>query len=138
MAAQVEDNLESQRRRYTLSDVARAHGFRNVEVINDDLGRSASGCVSRPGFERLVAQLCAGEIGAVLFLEASRLPAMVATGIICSSYADSTRRCGIPRLTWSFKTTVERNGETESHLFKRKQLIDGRKTTDSRYYALGV
>jgi len=72
-AAQVEDNLESQRRQYALSDVARVHGFRDVEIIDDDLGLSASGSVSRPGFERLVAQLCAGEIGAVLCLEASRL-----------------------------------------------------------------
>jgi len=70
---QVEDNLESQRRQYALSDVARAHGFRDVEIIDDDLGRSASGTASRPGFERLVAQLCTGEIGAVLCLEASRL-----------------------------------------------------------------
>ena len=60
---QVEDNLESQRRQYALSDVARAHGFRDVEIIDDDLGRSASGTASRPGFERLVAQLCTGEIG---------------------------------------------------------------------------
>jgi hypothetical protein len=37
-------------------------------VIDDDLGRSASGMVARPGFDRLVAALCAGEIGAVLSL----------------------------------------------------------------------
>ena len=50
-----------------------AAGFRNVEVIDDDLGRSASGMVARPGFERLVAWLCAGEVGAVLCFDASRL-----------------------------------------------------------------
>lgn len=71
--AQVTTNLESQRRQYELVDVARARGFRQVEVIDDDLGRSASGTVARPGFERLVAALCAGEIGAVLCLDASRL-----------------------------------------------------------------
>jgi hypothetical protein len=38
-----------------------------------DLGRSASGTVARPGFERLVAWLCAGEVGAVLYLDAFRL-----------------------------------------------------------------
>jgi len=48
-------------------------GFREVEVIDDDLGRSASGMVARPGFERLVAWLCAGEVGAVLCFDASRL-----------------------------------------------------------------
>ena len=71
--AQVQVNLESQRRQYDLVDVARRRGFREVEVIDDDLGRSASGAVARPGFERLVAWLCAGEVGAVLCLDASRL-----------------------------------------------------------------
>lgn len=71
--AQVEVNLESQRRQYELVDVARSRGFRTVEVIDDDLGRSASGMVARPGFERLVAALCAGEVGAVLCFDASRL-----------------------------------------------------------------
>jgi DNA invertase Pin-like site-specific DNA recombinase len=42
-------------------------------VIDDDLGRSASDMVARPGFERLVASLCAGEVGAVLCFDASRL-----------------------------------------------------------------
>lgn len=70
---QVQENLESQRRQYNLVDVARRHGFREVDVIDDDLGRSASGAVARPGFDRLVAELCAGGVGAVLCLEASRL-----------------------------------------------------------------
>src|SRR5918998_609384 len=71
--AQAETNLESRRRQYELVNVARSRGFREVEVIDDDLGRSASGMVARPGFERLVAWLCAGEVGAVLCLDASRL-----------------------------------------------------------------
>ena len=70
---QVETNLEGRRRQYELVEVARRQGFRTVEVIDDDLGRSASGMVARPGFERLVAALCAGEIGAVLCFDASRL-----------------------------------------------------------------
>jgi DNA invertase Pin-like site-specific DNA recombinase len=70
--AQVQSNLESQRRQYELVDVARQRGFRDIEVI-DDLGRSASGMMARPGFERLVAWLCAGEVGAVLCFDASRL-----------------------------------------------------------------
>ena len=64
--AQVQTNLESKRRQYELVDEARRRDFRDVEVIDDDLGRSASGMVARPGFERLVAWLCAGEVGAVL------------------------------------------------------------------------
>lgn len=72
-ASQVQGNLESQRRQYDLVEVARSHGFTSVEVIDDDLGRSASGMEARPGFDRLVAKLCAGEVGAILCLEASRL-----------------------------------------------------------------
>jgi DNA invertase Pin-like site-specific DNA recombinase len=70
---QVQTNLESQRRQYDLVEVARRHGFVDIEVIDDDLGRSASGSVDRPGFERLVASVCAGEVGAVLCFDASRL-----------------------------------------------------------------
>lgn len=71
--SQVMTNLESQRRQYDLVDVARQRGFVDVEVIDDDLGRSASGTVARPGFDRLVAWLCAGKVGAVLCFDASRL-----------------------------------------------------------------
>src|SRR3954453_15301529 len=67
-------NTESTRRQYELVEVARRRGFRDVEVIDDDLGRSASGTTARPGFERLVAWLCAGGVGAVLCFDASRLP----------------------------------------------------------------
>jgi DNA invertase Pin-like site-specific DNA recombinase len=70
---QVQTNLESQRRQYDLVEEARRRGFAQVEVIDDDLGRSASGMVARPGFDRLVAWLCAGEVGAVLCFDASRL-----------------------------------------------------------------
>src|SRR5882672_10097748 len=71
--SQVMTNLESQRRQYDLVDVARQRGFTDVEVIDDDLGRSASGTVARPGFDKLVAGLCAGKVGAVLCFDASRL-----------------------------------------------------------------
>ena len=70
---QVQVHLESQRRQYDLVDEARRRGFRDVEVIDDDLGRSASGTMARPGFEKLVAGLCTGEVGAVLCFDASRL-----------------------------------------------------------------
>ena len=70
---QVHAHGESTRRQYELVDAARARGFRQVEVINDDLGRSARGTVARPGFDRLVASHCAGEVGAVLGLDALRL-----------------------------------------------------------------
>jgi DNA invertase Pin-like site-specific DNA recombinase len=71
--SQVMTNLESKRRQYDLVDVARQRGFVDVEIIDDDLGRSASGTVARPGFDRLVAWLCAGKVGAVVCFDASRL-----------------------------------------------------------------
>jgi len=71
-ADQVQHNLESQRRQYALADRARALGWQEVAVIDDDLGRSGGG-VHRPGFERMLAMLCEGNIGAVLCIEASRL-----------------------------------------------------------------
>ncbi len=69
---QVRHNLESQRRQYALVDRARALGWQDVEVIDDDLGVSGSG-TSRPGFERLLRALCDGQVGAVFSVEASRL-----------------------------------------------------------------
>ena len=69
---QVQHNLESQRRQYALADRARSLGWKEVSVIDDDLGRSGGGA-HRPGFERLLAVLCEGGVGAVLCIEASRL-----------------------------------------------------------------
>jgi DNA invertase Pin-like site-specific DNA recombinase len=71
--AQVIGNLESQRRQYDLAGAARGAGFVSVTVIDDDLGRSGSGSIQRPGFERLVALVCSGDVGAVYCIEASRL-----------------------------------------------------------------
>jgi DNA invertase Pin-like site-specific DNA recombinase len=71
-AMQVTHNLESQRRQYSLADRARQLGWDNVEIIDDDLGRSGGG-VRRPGFERLLAAICEGRVSAVLSVEASRL-----------------------------------------------------------------
>jgi DNA invertase Pin-like site-specific DNA recombinase len=72
-AMQVRENLESQRRQYELTNLAREYGFRDVRVIDDDLGVSASGTMDRPGFRSLVGQICEGVVGAVFCLEASRL-----------------------------------------------------------------
>jgi DNA invertase Pin-like site-specific DNA recombinase len=71
-AMQVIHNLESQRRQYGLAERARQLGWQDVEVIDDDLGRSGGGA-RRPGFERLLAAICEGRVGAVMSVEASRL-----------------------------------------------------------------
>jgi excisionase family DNA binding protein len=71
-ADQVHNNHESRRRQYGLVERARALGWSAVEVIDDDLGRSGSG-IARPGFEKLLAAICEGRVGAVVSIEASRL-----------------------------------------------------------------
>src|SRR5487761_1378219 len=71
-AYQVTNNLESGRRQYGLADRARQFGWSDVAVIDDDLGRSGGG-VARPGFEKLLAAICEGRVGAVVSVEASRL-----------------------------------------------------------------
>jgi DNA invertase Pin-like site-specific DNA recombinase len=72
-AQQVRTHRESQQRQYALADRARQLGFARVVVIDEDLGKSGSGLVDRPGFGQLLAAICGGEVGAVLALEASRL-----------------------------------------------------------------
>ena len=54
---QLAHNHESQRRQYGLAERAKQLGWSNVEIIDDDLGRSGGGIV-RPGFERLLAAIC--------------------------------------------------------------------------------
>jgi DNA invertase Pin-like site-specific DNA recombinase len=71
-ADQLRNNHESRRRQYALADRARSLGWAEVVVIDDDLGVSAGG-VARPGFERLLAAICSGQVGAVVSIEASRL-----------------------------------------------------------------
>jgi DNA invertase Pin-like site-specific DNA recombinase len=70
---QVRTRLEGQRRQYDLRERAQALGFQRVTVIDEDLGRSGTGSVERPGFGRLLNAVCSGRVGAVLALEASRL-----------------------------------------------------------------
>ncbi len=72
---QVQHNRESTQLQYGLVDRAIGLGWprERVLVIDDDLGRSGSGGVSRPGFERLLAAICEGRVGAVFAVEASRL-----------------------------------------------------------------
>jgi DNA invertase Pin-like site-specific DNA recombinase len=72
-AQQVRTHRESRLRQYALADRARQLGFASVVVIDEDLGKSGSGLVDRPGFGQLLAAICSGEAGAVLALEASRL-----------------------------------------------------------------
>jgi DNA invertase Pin-like site-specific DNA recombinase len=71
-AYQVNHNLESQRLQYAMQDRLHHLGWGEIEVVDDDLGRSAAGTVTRAGFERMVAEVCLGHVGAVAAREVSR------------------------------------------------------------------
>jgi len=69
---QVMHNQESRLLQYAMRDRLRALGWREIEVVDDDLGRSAAGSAIRAGFERMVAEVCLGKVGAVAAREVSR------------------------------------------------------------------
>jgi DNA invertase Pin-like site-specific DNA recombinase len=69
---QVLHNLESQKLQYAMEERLRHLGWRAIEVVDEDLGRSAAGLVTRSGFERMVAEVCLGKVGAVAAREVSR------------------------------------------------------------------
>ena len=71
-AHQVLHNRESSALQYAMRDRLTALGWSEIEVIDDDLGRSAAGGVQRAGFERMVADVCLGKVGAVCAREVSR------------------------------------------------------------------
>src|SRR5207247_1604918 len=71
---QVQENLQSQRLQYALRDKAQTLGFREVEIIDDDLGSSAAlGARVREGFTQLLGSVALGEVGLVLSIEVARL-----------------------------------------------------------------
>jgi DNA invertase Pin-like site-specific DNA recombinase len=69
---QVLHNLESQKLQYAMQGRLRDLGWHEIEVVDEDLGRSAAGTATRTGFERMVAQVCLGQVGAVAAREVSR------------------------------------------------------------------
>jgi len=71
---QVRQNLESQRLQYEVAERIRALGWNQVEIIDSDLGSSASmASARREGFERVLSAVALGEVGIVGSREASRL-----------------------------------------------------------------
>ena len=46
-------------------------GWSEIEIIDEDLGLSAAGGTARAGFERMVAEVCLGKVGAVAAREVS-------------------------------------------------------------------
>ncbi len=70
---QVRHHHESRRRQYDLAERARAFGWKEVVVVDEDLGKSGASSAKRTGFQRLVAEVGLGRVGAVLSIEVSRL-----------------------------------------------------------------
>ena len=72
---QVFENTESTKRQYELKQRAIALGWpaERIDVIDTDLGQSASTAVDRQGFQKLVAEVGLGWGGIVMGLEVSRL-----------------------------------------------------------------
>ncbi|WP_174280620.1 recombinase family protein [Sphingomonas bacterium] len=71
-AHQVQHNRESQVLQYAMRERLVQLGWSDIEIIDEDLGCSAAGGVVRAGFERMVAEVCLGKVGAVAAREVSR------------------------------------------------------------------
>ena len=71
-AHQVMYNRESSALQYAMRDRLAALGWSQIDTVDDDLGRSAAGGIARVGFERMVAEVCLGKVGAVAAREVSR------------------------------------------------------------------
>src|SRR5947209_4581544 len=72
---QVTDHRESTARQYALADRAILLGWprSQVQVIDDDLGKSGQSIEGRLGFQRLLAEVALDRVGLILGLEMSRL-----------------------------------------------------------------
>jgi DNA invertase Pin-like site-specific DNA recombinase len=71
-AYQVTHNRESRSLQYAMRERLAVLGWPDIEIIDDDLGISAAGTATRAGFERMVAEVCLGKVGAVAAREVSR------------------------------------------------------------------
>ena len=71
---QVRQNKESQLLQYAVAERVRALGWKQVEIINSDLGSSAGlASAQREGFERVLSLVALGQVGIVGSRELSRL-----------------------------------------------------------------
>ncbi len=69
---QVQHCQESQRLQYAMEQRLSSLGWRDVEVIDEDLGRSAASTDQRTGFLRMVSEVGLGKVGVVAAREVSR------------------------------------------------------------------
>ncbi len=116
---QVLNNEESRRLQYAMKDRLKQIGWSEIDTFDDDLGCSAApGASQRTGFERMVAEVCMGKVGAVAAREVSRFARnnrdwqklievcrMVNTLLIDHEYIYDTRN-GNDRLLLGLKGTL--------------------------------
>jgi DNA invertase Pin-like site-specific DNA recombinase len=69
---QLVHNTESTRLQYAMAERVRALGWKEIEIVDEDQGRSAATTSGRTGFQRMVADVALGKIGAVAAIEVSR------------------------------------------------------------------
>jgi len=79
-AHQVLHNRESSALQYAMRDRLTALGWSEIEVIDDDLGRSAAGGVQRAGFERMVAKSASARSAPSAHARSRASPAIAGTG----------------------------------------------------------
>jgi len=72
---QVEQHTSGRQVQYNLTQRAKHLGWSDnqINIIDEDLGVSATGTKKRTGFEKLINHICQGKIGAIFFLYSSRL-----------------------------------------------------------------
>lgn len=71
---QVKRNTGSTQMQYALAQRAKGLGWHAVEVVDEDLGMSATlGAAARPGFDRVIAMVARSQVGVVFGLDVSRL-----------------------------------------------------------------
>ena len=90
---QVHHNLEGQRLQYAMQERLQQLGWREVDVVDDDLGRSAAGLVTRAGFARMVAEVCLGQSVRWPLARSPASPAIAANGSNWSRSVGSWTRC---------------------------------------------
>jgi DNA invertase Pin-like site-specific DNA recombinase len=88
---QVLHNRESQALQYAMRDRLAQLGWSEIEVVDEDLGRSAASGAPRAGFERMVAEVCLGKIGAAL--EVSRFARNSSDWRFCQLSGQNTIAC---------------------------------------------
>src|SRR3954452_6885867 len=69
---QVLHTREGQALQYAMRGRLAQLGWSAIEIVDEEPARSAAGGTARAGFERMVAEVCLGRVGAVAAREVSR------------------------------------------------------------------